>query len=585
MEFRVQRGVAFRASVAYIMLRPLFTTGEYDDGLPIFPGSTPGRTQFFPTAENHPHLEIDRTLIGIPPVRPGDYIFWHCDLVHGVDPTQPGENDSSVFYNACNPLTPYNADSLVQTREAFLNGDTPVDFMRFTAGDEKEYQHEDCGASKENVISSDELKALGLERFDEDEDGLTAGQIAVRRSIIYDSASESPVQHIINMGQGFFGYNSLEFIIKAAQEAVTRVDRNQYSPSNSRSRLKRSIAAAYSKSLGWDINHEDEVTIITGANEGILSAFMAFIQDGDEAIVFEPFFDQYISNIEMAGGVVRYVPLSPPVTDDVCTASASEWALDLGKLKAIFTLRTRIVVVNTPHNPIGKIFSKDELSAIAELCVKQGAIILADEVYDSLCYAPAVHGASLSPEAWNLTLTVGSAGKSIYATGWRLGFLIGPKHLIQYVSAAHMCICYTSPSPLQEGCAVSYEQAESLGFWEISRNDLKGKIERFTQVCRELGLPYTDPQGGYFVLVNFSSLRLPDSYQFPPHVASRARDFKLAWFLIMEFGLAAIPPSEFYLKENQHVAENYLRFAICKEDAVLDEAKERMERLKPYLQE
>jgi kynurenine aminotransferase len=310
---------------------------------------------------------------------------------------------------------------------------------------------------------------------------------------------------------------------------------------------------------------------------------MAFIQQDDEVIVFEPFFDQYISNIEMAGGVVRYVPMCPPSSGDTSTTSANEWTIDLEKLKDAFNSRTRMVIVNTPHNPVGKVFSRDELSTIAELCVARNVIILADEVYDSLCYVPATRIATLSPEAWEFTLTVGSAGKSFYATGWRIGFLLGPEHLIKYVSAAHMRICYSSPSPLQEACAVGYEQADSLGFWEKSRTDMQRKIKRFTEVCDELGLPYTLPQGGYFVLVNFSKVVLPHNYQFPSHVASRARDFKLAWFLIMEFGLAAIPPSEFYLEENQHVVENYLRFAVCKDDSVLEDAKERLRRLRPYI--
>lgn len=171
---------SLKLSMAYIMLHPLFHTGEYNDTLPTFPGATPGETQFFPTAENHPHLDLERAIIGIPPVKPGDYVFWHCDLVHGVDPTNPGKNDSVVFYNACNPLTPYNIESLVHTKAEFLRGDTPSDFARSHDG-EREYTHEDCGARIENVLSADGQRALGLRRFDEEEPGLTEGQRLVRK--------------------------------------------------------------------------------------------------------------------------------------------------------------------------------------------------------------------------------------------------------------------------------------------------------------------------------------------------------------------------------------------------------------------
>jgi hypothetical protein len=172
---------SLKASVAYIMLRPLFHTGEYNDSLPTFPGASPGHTQFFPMADHHPHLAIEKAIVGIPPVRPGDYVFWHCDLVHGVDQLNLGKNDSSVSYNSCNPLTPHNADSLVLTRAAFEKADVPFDFVRQQGSLEKEYEHEDHGARTENILSDDGLKAMGLLRLDEDEEGLTPGQNEVRR--------------------------------------------------------------------------------------------------------------------------------------------------------------------------------------------------------------------------------------------------------------------------------------------------------------------------------------------------------------------------------------------------------------------
>ncbi|KAJ4128765.1 hypothetical protein NW765_013156 [Fusarium oxysporum] len=171
---------SLKLSMAYIMLRPLFHTGEYNDSLPTFPGATPGQTQFFPTVEGHPDLDIKRAIVGIPPVRPGDYVFWHCDLVHGVDPTNPGLVDSSVSYNACNPLTPYNIESLLTTREAFQKGDVPIDFTRSHGTWEREYDHEDCGAKVENILTKEGLQAMGLERLDTEEEGLTQGQKEVR---------------------------------------------------------------------------------------------------------------------------------------------------------------------------------------------------------------------------------------------------------------------------------------------------------------------------------------------------------------------------------------------------------------------
>lgn len=173
---------SLRASVAYCMLRPLFHADEtFDDSQPTFPGSRPGYTQFRPTDEWHPHLEMAKSMVGIPRVRPGDYVFWHCDVIHEVDPFHPGDRNSSAVYNACNPLTPYNIESLLGVRDAFHKAVPPKDFALFRAVNEKECEHNDHGAKKENILSEQGLQALGLAPFNVDEPGLTDGQRAVRK--------------------------------------------------------------------------------------------------------------------------------------------------------------------------------------------------------------------------------------------------------------------------------------------------------------------------------------------------------------------------------------------------------------------
>ncbi|KAM7204820.1 Pyridoxal phosphate-dependent transferase [Rhypophila sp. PSN 637] len=414
-----------------------------------------------------------------------------------------------------------------------------------------------------------------------------AARVAGRRqdvwSIINEAAAASPVQPIVNMGQGFFGYNPPKFILDAAKQALDRVECNQYSPTRGRPRLKQALADAYSPFWGRKLDPETEITVTTGANEGMLSAFMAFIEEGDEVIVFEPFFDQYISNIEMPGGKIVYVPMHPPKDGAVKTLSAGEWTIDFDVLEKAITPRTKMLVLNTPHNPVGKVFSKKELTKIADLCVKNQIIILSDEVYDRLFYVPFTRMATLSPEVEKITITVGSAGKNFYATGWRVGWLIGPPNLIQYVAAAHTRICYSSVSPLQEACAIGFEQADANNFWDVCVKDMQSKMSRFNAIWDELGLPYSEPEGGYFVMVNLAKVQIPEGYYFPEHVRERARDFKLAWFLIQELGVAAIPPSEFYTDENAGIVEDYLRFAVCKEDAVLEDAKERLRGLRKFI--
>ncbi|KAL6717363.1 arylformamidase [Lecanora helva] len=410
-----------------------------------------------------------------------------------------------------------------------------------------------------------------------------AGQKQDVWSIVNEAANISPVQPIINMGQGFFGYNPPKYVTDAAKEALDKVDCNQYAPTKGRPRLKKAIADAYSPFFGKKLNPDTEVTISTGANEGILSAIMGFIETGDEVIIFEPFFDQYVYNIEMSGGTVRYIPLQPPKGGSTKVTSASDWSFDMAELERAINPRTRMIIINSPHNPVGKVFSRAELEAIGNLCVKHGIIILSDEVYDRLYYVPFTRTTTISPEIAAQTLTVGSAGKNFYATGWRVGYLIGPENLIKYVSIAHTRICYSSVSPLQEAAAVGFENADKEGFWDSSREEMLSKVKRFCAVFDELGLPYSQPDGGYFVLANLGKVKLPDDYNFPPHVKDRPRDFKMSWFCIMELGVAAIPPTEFYTPGNAYIGEDWLRFAVCKDDDVLESAKDRLRGLSKYM--
>lgn len=170
-----------RMTTAYQLLRPFFILDEqFDEVTPLFPGATPGRTQFRPTEELHPHLMMQKSMVGIPPVKPGDYVFWHCDLLHEVDKYHPGETDSSVSYNACVPLCPYNLENLLKQRKAFNEAMPPADFSSY--GDKDvERDHEDHGAKPENILSREGRIALGLEPFDPNEEGLTEGQRAMRR--------------------------------------------------------------------------------------------------------------------------------------------------------------------------------------------------------------------------------------------------------------------------------------------------------------------------------------------------------------------------------------------------------------------
>ncbi|KAI9212116.1 hypothetical protein DS838_003006 [Geotrichum bryndzae] len=378
-----------------------------------------------------------------------------------------------------------------------------------------------------------------------------------------------------------------EFAIDAAKAALDKPLLNQYAPAKGLPSLRNALANAYSKSFQRELNPETEILVTAGANEGMYSAFTAFLDQGDEAIVFEPFFDQYISNIELPGGVVKSVPLTPPSNDGTDIVSSSEWKLDFEQLENTITERTKMIVLNTPHNPIGKVFSKEELLKIGELAVKHNIIILSDEVYDSLYYTDSFNRiATLTPELARLTLTVGSAGKTFSATGWRVGWVIGHPELLKHVTAAHTRIVFTVNSPLQQATADAFNQAQTNTYFKDNVESFKKKYAIFNTVWDELGLPYTVPDGGYFLLVNFNKVdfeSVEKTVEFPEDIKNRPKDFKLAYWLIQEFGIVSIPTSEFYGKENEHMGENYLRFAVCKDDHLLEEAVIKLRGLKKYI--
>ncbi|MCJ1287043.1 hypothetical protein MMC26_006390 [Xylographa opegraphella] len=385
------------------------------------------------------------------------------------------------------------------------------------------------------------------------------------------------------MGQGFFGYNPPDFVLRAAEGVVEREDCNQYAPTKGRPRLREALAKTFSPLLSRTVDAQTEVVVTTGANEGILCAIMAFVEPGDEVIVMEPFFSYYARAIILAGGTPQYVSLKPPADSASRKTRAAEWKLDLEEVNSLVNSKTRAMILNSPHNPIGKTFSREELQGLADICVKHSIIVISDEVYDRLSFVPFTRIAQLSPEIWNLTLTVGSAGKTFYATGWRVGFLIGPKQLIEGVVTAHRGICFATPNSSQEALAIAYEEAEREGFWKYTKECIEAKMHRFNEIWDELGIPYVVPDGGYFVLVNTKRIVVPDGYIFPAHITDQEKDIRLAWFLIYELGVASVPISEFYCAKNKEQGSEYLRFSVCHPDGKLDLAKTRLRGLKKFM--
>jgi len=370
---------------------------------------------------------------------------------------------------------------------------------------------------------------------------------------------------------------------KAAEEALGIVAANHYSHPKGRMRLREAIKNVYGPQLNRVLDVEKEILVTSGANEGQYSVFTAFLEDGDEVIMFEPFFDQYLPSVTFNGGKPVYVPLHPP-SNASGKFSSDEWKIDPRELRDAITSRTKMIIVNTPHNPVGKVFTKAELEMIAALAEEHNLLVMADEVYDCLVYDEKKHFRIANlPGMWDRTVTVGSAGKSFAATGWRVGWLIGPESIIKPTLAATTRIVFASNSPLQEATAAGLEQVQGRKFFQQQLAEYAERRQVLTDCFDTLGLPYTNPEGSYFILLDISRVKFPDDYPFPESVLGRGRDFRACWFIALEIGVSSIPVSEFYCIEHANIGEVYARFAFCKDVDTLRNAAERFKKLVKYI--
>ena len=377
----------------------------------------------------------------------------------------------------------------------------------------------------------------------------------------------------VNLGQGFPNFPAPDFVKVAAQQAIG-ADLNQYARSAGHPRLVNALAALYSPLFGRTLNPLTEIVVTVGATEGIFATVQALVNPGDEVILIEPFYDSYPAVVTMAGGVAVYVPLRAPAG----ATSAAAWRLDLDELAAAFSPRTKLLILNTPLNPLGKVYTLDELSAIAELAQQHDIAVLSDEVYEWMVYPTAQHPVehvrmATLPGMWERTITLGSAGKSFSVTGWKIGWAIAPPHLAHAVTMAHQWIPFAVATPLQEAVAVALEQAEARDYFNELRTMYHAKRDLLLNALDDVGLTPMTPDGSYFIIVDTSKL--------PVKVAEGARrDVSVCRWFTREIGVAAIPPSPFYSVAHQELTDNLARFTFCKTDEMLHEAARRLQRLR-----
>jgi len=375
----------------------------------------------------------------------------------------------------------------------------------------------------------------------------------------------------VNLGQGFPNFPAPDFVKEAAQEAIA-ADLNQYTRSAGHLRLVHALANVYSPLFDRTLDPLTEIVVTDGATEAIYASIQALVEPGDEVILLEPFYDSYPASVIMAGGTPVYVPLHPAPLRPGATNLAADWTIDFDELAAAFNERTRLIIVNTPQNALGKVFSRAELTRIAELVQEHDAYVISDEVYEWMVYPDAeretpvehVRMATL-PGMWERTITLGSAGKTFSVTGWKIGWTISPPAIAHAILMGHQWIPFTVATPLQEAVGVGMELAPERDYFRWLSQMYRAKRDKLLDVLEEVDLTPVRPDGSYFILADSSRLDVPAE----PGVR---RDVNICRWMTREIGVAAIPPSHFYSPAHQHLTDNLIRFCFCKTDETLDAA-------------
>jgi aspartate/methionine/tyrosine aminotransferase len=385
-------------------------------------------------------------------------------------------------------------------------------------------------------------------------DRFAADKIRGFGTSVFSEMSRLAVQHsAVNLGQGFPDFPGPDFVKEAAKAAID-ADLNQYAMGHGATRLRQAIAATWIRDYGREIDPDREITVTSGATEAIFDIIQALIGPGDELITFEPFYDSYLPSAVLAGGTLRPVRLHPP-----------DWHFDRDELAAAFNNRTRAILLNTPHNPTGKVFSRDELEFVAELCKQYDVAAVTDEVYDRIVYDDAIHvSLATLPGMWERTLVLNSTGKTFSMTGWKLGFAVGSAGLNAALRAVHQFVTFASATPFQDAMAHAMEIAPDLGYYDQLQREYTARRDLLRQELEASGLHTHPVAGSYFLMADIGALGF-------------ASDVDFCRFLTSEVGVAAVPPSAFYV--DPATAPLLARFCFAKHDETLREAGRRLKRL------
>jgi aspartate/methionine/tyrosine aminotransferase len=357
----------------------------------------------------------------------------------------------------------------------------------------------------------------------------------------------------VNLAQGYPDFAAPEEVKEAARQAITD-DINQYAITWGAKELRDAIARKFERVQGVRVDPEREITVCCGTTEAMIASMMALINPGDESIIFEPFYENYGPDVILSGATPRFVALRPP-----------DWTFDREELARAFGPNTKAIILNTPSNPTGKVFSREELEFIRDLCVRWSVFAVTDEIYEHIIYDGAQHISMASLDGMrDRTVTISGMSKTYSVTGWRVGWAIAPPEASVSIRKVHDFLTVGAPAPLQQAGAQALELPPS--YYQKLAENYQTKRDRMLGILTEAGFKCFKPQGAYYIMTDISRFGFAD-------------DVSFARFLVEKAGIAVVPGSSFY--DDPASGARQVRFTFCKKESTLAAAAEKLSKLHP----
>jgi aminotransferase len=379
-------------------------------------------------------------------------------------------------------------------------------------------------------------------------------------SVIREMTRQAMLYDAVNLSQGFPDFPAPEEVKRAAQVAIA-AEVNQYAITWGAKSLRNAIARQAANVYALEVDPETEITVCCGSTEAMISTLLAVCNSGDEVVIFEPFYENYGPDSVLSGAKPRFVKLHPP------TSASGEWTFDEQELRSVFHSHTKAIILNTPNNPTGKVFTEAELKLIRDLCVEFGVLAITDEIYEHILYDGAEHiPMAALPGMRDRTITINGMSKTYSVTGWRVGWTIAPSAITSAIRKVHDFLTVGAPAPLQEAGASAL--ALPAEYYRRLADGYRARRDRLVPALEDSGFRCFLPRGAYYVMTDISGFGFPD-------------DVAFAKYLVQDIGVATVPGSSFY--NDPRDGARQIRVAFCKRDATLDEAARRLAKLKKVL--